>query len=173
MAMQNSPHPDIRQNSLTLLGLNVTVAARGLGVARHTLSRLLNGHADISPKMAMRLEKGGQCRVLAVPTGSLGSRAGTQERRPDQGRVIPAATRFLTRCRSNEVAAMHSSTMDCRRDAHLIYELISKLLLHGRPWACQPERPPHPQCRQSCTTPHTARDGHRAVRRTPSRTCRH
>ena len=30
-----------------------------LGVARHTLSRVLNGHAGISPKMAIRLEKVG------------------------------------------------------------------------------------------------------------------
>ena len=32
---------------------------RGLGVARHTLSRVLNGHAAISPEMAIRLEKAG------------------------------------------------------------------------------------------------------------------
>jgi len=38
-------------------GLNVTDAARALGVARHTLSRVLNGHAGISPEMAIRLEK--------------------------------------------------------------------------------------------------------------------
>ena len=30
-----------------------------LGVARHTLSRVLNGHAVISPEMAIRLEKAG------------------------------------------------------------------------------------------------------------------
>ena len=30
-----------------------------LGVARHTLSRVLNGHAAISPDMAIRLEKAG------------------------------------------------------------------------------------------------------------------
>lgn len=30
-----------------------------LGVARHTLSRVLNGHAAISPEMAIRLEKAG------------------------------------------------------------------------------------------------------------------
>ena len=31
----------------------------GSGVARHTLSRVLNGHAAISPDMAIRLEKAG------------------------------------------------------------------------------------------------------------------
>jgi antitoxin HigA-1 len=30
-----------------------------LGIARHTLSRVLNGHSGISPEMAIRLEKVG------------------------------------------------------------------------------------------------------------------
>lgn len=49
----------IRENCLVPLGLNVTEAAGVLGVARHTLSRVLNGHAAISPEMAIRLEKAG------------------------------------------------------------------------------------------------------------------
>ena len=61
MAMSNPPHPgrSIRKNCLDPLGLNVTEAAKVLGVARHTLSRVLNGHAAISPEMAIRLEKAG------------------------------------------------------------------------------------------------------------------
>ena len=61
MAMKNPPHPGrgIRENCLEPLGLNVTEAAEVLGVARHTLSRVLNGHAAISPDMAIRLEKAG------------------------------------------------------------------------------------------------------------------
>lgn len=61
MAMKNLPHPglSIKANCLEPLGLNVTEAARVLGVARHTLSRVLNGHAAISPEMAIRLEKVG------------------------------------------------------------------------------------------------------------------
>ena len=61
MAMSDPPHPghSIRGNCLDPLGLNVTEAARVLGVARHTLSRVLNGHAAISPEMAIRLEKAG------------------------------------------------------------------------------------------------------------------
>ena len=61
MAMKNPPHPgrSIRENCLNPLGLSVTEAARVLGVARHTLSRVLNGHAAVSPEMAMRLEKVG------------------------------------------------------------------------------------------------------------------
>ena len=61
MAMSDPPHPghSVRENCLIPLGLNVTEAARVLGVARHTLSRLLNGHSGISPEMAIRLEKAG------------------------------------------------------------------------------------------------------------------
>lgn len=61
MAMNNPPHPgrSIRENCLAPLGLSVTEAAGVLGVARHTLSRVLNGHAAVSPDMAIRLEKAG------------------------------------------------------------------------------------------------------------------
>ena len=61
MSMCDPPHPgrSIRENCLIPLGLSVTAAAEVLGVARHTLSRVLNGHAAISPEMAIRLEKAG------------------------------------------------------------------------------------------------------------------
>ena len=61
MSMKNPPHPglSIKKNCLESLGLNITEAAKVLGVARHTLSRVLNGHAAISPEMAIRLEKAG------------------------------------------------------------------------------------------------------------------
>ena len=61
MAMRCPPHPgrSIKQNCLDALGLNITEGANVLGVARHTLSRVLNGHAAISPEMAIRLEKAG------------------------------------------------------------------------------------------------------------------
>ena len=61
MPMIDPPHPgrSVRENCLEPLGLSVTEAARVLGVARHTLSRVLNGHAGISPEMAIRLEKAG------------------------------------------------------------------------------------------------------------------
>ena len=39
-------------------GLNVTAAARILGVRRATLSDLLNGNASLSLEMALRVEKG-------------------------------------------------------------------------------------------------------------------
>ena len=61
MAMKDPPHPGlgIRVNCLVPLGLSVTEAAQVLGVARHALSRVLNGRAAISPEMAIRLEKAG------------------------------------------------------------------------------------------------------------------
>ena len=59
MLNPSHPGPGIRENCLVPLGLNVTEAARVLGVARHTLSRVLNGHAAISQEMAIRLEKAG------------------------------------------------------------------------------------------------------------------
>ena len=59
MTMYDPPHPgrSIQVNCLEPLGLSVTNAAKGLGVARHTLSRVLNGHAAVSPEMAIRLEE--------------------------------------------------------------------------------------------------------------------
>jgi addiction module HigA family antidote len=59
MTMKNPPHPGeiIRELCLKPLGLSVTQAARGLGVTRKTLSLLLNGHAGISPEMAVRLSQ--------------------------------------------------------------------------------------------------------------------
>ena len=59
MPMKNPPHlgSSIKDACLESVGLNVTEAAKVLGIARHTLSRLLNGHSGISPDMAIRLEK--------------------------------------------------------------------------------------------------------------------
>ncbi|MDE0270795.1 MAG: HigA family addiction module antitoxin [Gammaproteobacteria bacterium] len=59
MLMRDPPHagPLIRRQCLEPLGLTVTEAAKGLGVSRNTLSRLLNGRLGISPEMAIRLSK--------------------------------------------------------------------------------------------------------------------
>src|SRR5438552_3326388 len=55
--MHNPPHPGevLRKLCLEPLGLSVTRAAKALGIARSTLSRLLNGRTGITPDMAMRL----------------------------------------------------------------------------------------------------------------------
>lgn len=57
--MHNPPHPGefIREVCLKPLDLTVTKTANNLGVTRKALSELLNGHAGISPKMALRLAK--------------------------------------------------------------------------------------------------------------------
>ncbi len=59
MPMKNPPHPGrtIANACLEPLGLTVTAGARVLGVARPTLSNVINGKAAISPEMAIRLEK--------------------------------------------------------------------------------------------------------------------
>ena len=55
--MYNPPHPGeiIREFCLEPLELSVTATAEALGVSRKTLSSILNGHAGISPEMALRL----------------------------------------------------------------------------------------------------------------------
>lgn len=52
-------HPGdlIRTEVVEELGLNVTRAAKVLGVRRATLSDLLNGRSALSPEMALRIEK--------------------------------------------------------------------------------------------------------------------
>jgi addiction module HigA family antidote len=53
------PHPGsfIREEILDELNLPVARAAEILGVRRATLSDLINGHAALSPEMALRIEK--------------------------------------------------------------------------------------------------------------------
>ena len=59
MTMKNPPHPGIivLQECIEPLGLTITDAAAALGVARNTLSELVNGKRGISPEMAVRLAK--------------------------------------------------------------------------------------------------------------------
>ena len=59
MRMARPAHPGqfIRMEVLEPLDLSVTKAAEVLGVTRPALSALLNGHAALSPDMALRIEK--------------------------------------------------------------------------------------------------------------------
>jgi addiction module HigA family antidote len=59
MAMKNPPHPGdfIRSEIIKPAGLSVTAAAAALQVSRPALSSLLNGKADLSGDMALRIEK--------------------------------------------------------------------------------------------------------------------
>jgi addiction module HigA family antidote len=58
MKMHNPPHPGEVLNELCLkpLGISITEAAEQLGVARKTISKIINGHSSITPEMALRLE---------------------------------------------------------------------------------------------------------------------
>ena len=59
MPMKNPPHPglSVRHDCLEALGLNVSEAARKLGVSRKQLSDIVNCRSGISPEMAIRLDK--------------------------------------------------------------------------------------------------------------------
>jgi addiction module HigA family antidote len=57
--MKNPPHPGsfVRTEIIEPTGLSVTAAAVALQVSRPALSSLLNGKADLSGGMALRIEK--------------------------------------------------------------------------------------------------------------------
>jgi addiction module HigA family antidote len=59
MPMKNPPHPGdfIRTEIIQPAGLSVTAVAAALHVSRPALSSLLNGNADLSGDMALRIEK--------------------------------------------------------------------------------------------------------------------
>lgn len=57
--MKNPIHPGeiVKHDCIEALGITVSSAAAALGVARPTLSRVINGKSAISPEMAIRLSK--------------------------------------------------------------------------------------------------------------------
>lgn len=59
MVMKTPCHPGeiIREDVLAPLDLNVTEAARALGVTRQALSNMLNGRTALTAEMALRVEK--------------------------------------------------------------------------------------------------------------------
>jgi len=61
MVMKAPVHPGeiLREDVLGDLGLGVSEAASRLGISRVALSRVLHGHARISPNLAVRLEEAG------------------------------------------------------------------------------------------------------------------
>ena len=65
MRMLNPPHPGdfIRTEVIAPRGLSVTAAASVLRVSRPALSSLLNGRADLSGDMALRIEKAFGVRI--------------------------------------------------------------------------------------------------------------
>lgn len=61
MAMHNPPHPGkiLLEDVIPALGITTTEMARRLGFAREAFSRILHGHAPVSPDLAVRLERAG------------------------------------------------------------------------------------------------------------------
>ncbi|MHB1066069.1 MAG: HigA family addiction module antitoxin [Candidatus Nanopelagicales bacterium] len=59
--MKSPMHPGaiLREDVLGELGVSVSDAAKSLGIARVTLSRVINEHARVSPNLALRLEAAG------------------------------------------------------------------------------------------------------------------
>jgi len=59
LKMKNPPHPGllVRVDCLEPSGLNVTEGGKALGVSRSALSNLVNGKADLSWEMSIRLAK--------------------------------------------------------------------------------------------------------------------
>lgn len=61
MVIFNPPHPGetLLEDVLPKLGISIAELARRLCFARESLSRILHGHAPISPDLAVRLELAG------------------------------------------------------------------------------------------------------------------
>ncbi|MCM0021435.1 MAG: HigA family addiction module antitoxin [Tagaea sp.] len=59
MRMKRPAHPGgfVKSEIVAPLGLSVTQAAGALGVTRAALSAVLNARADLSPEMALRIER--------------------------------------------------------------------------------------------------------------------
>lgn len=87
------PHPGdlLREDVIIPLGLDITETAHRLGLSRTTLSRIVNGHAGISPDLAIRLERAGVATArfwMTLQTNYELSRAAQRE----QPTIIPLQT---------------------------------------------------------------------------------
>ena len=57
MRMKNPPHPGRGlKDEINFLGLTIAEVAKGLGVTRQQLYRVIKGECAITPEMAVRLE---------------------------------------------------------------------------------------------------------------------
>jgi antitoxin HigA-1 len=58
MAMKNPAHPgSLIRDNIEELSLSVADAAKGLGVTRQQLYKVIKGESAVTPEMAVRLEK--------------------------------------------------------------------------------------------------------------------
>ncbi|WP_425452762.1 HigA family addiction module antitoxin [Trinickia dinghuensis] len=88
--MKHHPHPGeiLREDVLVPLGIEVTDAAQRLGMSRTSLSRVINGHAGISPDLAVRLERAGVSTARFWMTLQANFELSLAEQR-DQPKVMP------------------------------------------------------------------------------------
>ncbi len=108
----NPPHPGetLRDDVLPALGLTVTEAASQLGVTRAALSRILHGHAGISPEMALRLEawlgeeNGGRADLWLAQQSAHDLVAGAREGRAEGGEGAGAHMTARLRTSSGRVS---------------------------------------------------------------------
>lgn len=58
MAMHHPAHPGevLKELWIAPLGMTITEAAERLGVARKTVSKIVNGRGTVTPEMALRFE---------------------------------------------------------------------------------------------------------------------
>ena len=56
--MKNPAHPGrLVKDDIDALGLSIAEAAKGLGVTRQQLYKIVNGESAVTPEMAIRLER--------------------------------------------------------------------------------------------------------------------
>jgi addiction module HigA family antidote len=99
--MFNPPHPGriLLEDVIPELNISIAELARRLGFARETLSRIVHGHAPISPDLAVRLELAG------ISTGRmwLGMQM-AHDLWQAQHRAQPSIERFVTWSESTTVS---------------------------------------------------------------------
>ena len=94
--MKNPVHPGrfIRREIIEPLELSVTSAAKVLNVSRQSLSTLLNEGADLSPDMALRIEKAfavSMDTLMRMQTSFDIAEARSREREIKVDRYVPKA----------------------------------------------------------------------------------
>ena len=58
MAMNNPAHPGaLIKDDIEALGLSIAAAAKGIGITRQQLYRVVKGESSVTPGLALRLEK--------------------------------------------------------------------------------------------------------------------
>lgn len=83
------PGPFVREEVMMPLGLTVTKAAEILGVTRAALSAVLNGRANLSPEMALRVEKAFGLSMETLMRMQTSHDIARIRRLSDQIRVVP------------------------------------------------------------------------------------